>query len=115
MGSGSPQGCEKRSSLEKQVLSVLLEGIKSKYSLVFREMKGPFPWPRHRHKVSANTTTPGTHSGYEKLNKTHRVFSHHRHALLIPISLCLDICTLPASSIHGRLEDAIACDIRGVI
>jgi hypothetical protein len=45
MGSGSPQGCAKGSRLEKKVLSVLLEGKKMEYSLVFRETKGPFPWP----------------------------------------------------------------------
>jgi hypothetical protein len=48
MGSGSPQGCEKRLRLEKQVLSVLLKGKNTKDSQVFRlfrEMKGSFPWP----------------------------------------------------------------------
>jgi len=116
MGSGSPQGCEKRSRLEKKVISVLLEGTNTKYSLVFRETKGPFPWPRCCRKVGANTVTPGTHSGHEEPDKTHPVFCHHHgHALLIPTTLHLDICTPLASSIRGCIEGAIACHIRGIV
>ena len=114
-GEWLPPRLRKKIKPRKTGISVLLEGIKLKYSLVFRETKGPFPWPRHRRKVGANTTTPGTHSSHEESNKTHRVLSHHRLAPLVPITLCLDIRTPPASSIRGRLEDAIACDIRGVV
>jgi hypothetical protein len=117
MGSGFPQGCEKRLRLEKQVLSVLLEGKNTKDLQVFRpfrETKGSFPWPRHHRKVGANTTTPGTHPGDKESEKAHRVFCHHGHAPLVPITLRLNVCT-PASCIRGRLEDAIACHIHRVV
>ena len=118
MGSGSPQGCEKRSRLEKQVLSVLLEGKNMKDLQVFRpfrETKGSFPWPQHHCKVSVNTMTPGTHPGNEESEKAHRVFCHHGHALLIPKTLHLNVCMPAASCICSHLEDAIACHIHCVI
>jgi hypothetical protein len=118
MGSGSPQGCEKRSRLEKQVLSVLLKGKNMKDSQVFRpfrEMKGSFPWPQHCRKVSVNTTMPRTHLGDEESEKAHQVFCHHSHGPLVPKTLCLNVCMPAASCICGHLKDAIACHIHHVV
>jgi hypothetical protein len=115
MGSGFPQGCRKRSRLEKQVLSVLFKGKNMKNSPVLREMKGPFLWPRHRHKVGMNTMTPATHLGDEESDMAHQVLCRHGPALFVLITFHLNICTPMASCIYGHLKDPIICYICGIV